>query len=44
MKLPEILAKMKFTVMNAKNIHKYLELLETFLASQPDIFSEDNYK
>ena len=43
-KLPSILVKMKFTMMSAKNVHKYLELVETFVASQTDIFVEDSYK
>ena len=43
-KLPSILGKMKFTMMSAKNVHKYLELVESFVASQTDIFVEDSYK
>lgn len=43
-KLPSILGKMKFTMMSAKNVHKYLELIESFVASQTDIFVEDSYK
>jgi len=35
---------MKFTMMSAKNVHKYLELIESFVASQTDIFVEDSYK
>ena len=35
---------MKFTMMSAKNVHKYLELIESFVASQADIFVEDSYK
>ena len=40
-KLPSILGKMKFTMMSAKNVHKYLELVESFVASQTDIFVEE---
>ena len=43
-KLPSILGKMKFTMMSAKNVHKYLELVENFVASQTDLFVEDSYK
>ena len=43
-KLPSILGKMKFTMMSAKNVHKYLELVESFVASQTDLFVEDSYK
>ena len=43
-KLPSILGNMKFTTMSAKNVHKYLELIESFLASQTDIFVEESYK
>jgi len=43
-KLPSILGKMKFTMMSAKTVHKYLELVENFVAAQPDIFGEESYK
>jgi len=42
-KLPEILAKMKFSVKSCRNITKYLEYLVEFLSNQQDIFSETNY-
>jgi len=43
-KLPSILGEMKFTMMSAKNVHKYLGLIESFVASQTDIFVDDSYK
>ena len=43
-KMPSILGKMKFTMMSAKTVHKYLELVENFVAVQPDIFGEESYK
>jgi male-specific lethal 3 len=43
-RLPEVMARMKFRLASAKNLHKYLENLESFLAAQPDIFVEDSYK
>ena len=44
MKLPSILGKMKFTMMRAKNVHKYLELVESFVASQTDLLVDGSYK
>ena len=43
-KMPSILGKMKFAMMSAKTVHKYLELVENFVAAQPDIFGEESYK
>ena len=42
-KLPEILAKMRFSTKSCRNIIKYLEYLVEFLTNQQDIFSEGNY-
>eukprot|EP00092_Neocalanus_flemingeri_P041006 GFUD01044649.1.p1 GENE.GFUD01044649.1~~GFUD01044649.1.p1 ORF type:complete len:509 (+),score=166.28 GFUD01044649.1:46-1572(+) len=42
-KLPEILAKMRFSTKSCRNIIKYLEYLVEFLTNQQDIFSESNY-
>jgi len=42
-KLPEILAKMRFSTKSCRNIIKYLEYLVEFLTNQQDIFTESNY-
>jgi len=42
-KLPEILAKMRFSTKSCRNIIKYLEYLVEFMTSQQDIFTESNY-
>lgn len=42
-KLPEILAKMRFSTKSCRNIIKYLEYLVEFLTNQQDIFAENNY-
>jgi len=42
-KLPEILAKMRFSTKSCRNIIKYLEYLVEFMTNQQDIFTESNY-
>ena len=43
-KIPEIIAKMRFSSKNAKKIVKYLEYLTEFISNQNDIFNESNYQ
>jgi hypothetical protein len=42
-KLPEILAKMRFSTKSCRNIIKYLEYLVEFMSDTQDIFTESNY-
>ena len=43
-KIPEIIAKMRFSSKNAKKIIKYLEYLTEFISNQNDIYTESNYQ
>ena len=42
-KLPEMLAKMRFSIKRCRNVTKYLEFLVEFLANEQDIFAECAY-